>query len=349
MITKIGLDLGYANITLSDAFSEIYREPSVALIQKEARSDLSRIIAVGNDAMSRGSEDEAECAGILVRPFKNGILFDHQLTGEIIKRAISVAKGRDNIRCVVGMPSDFLPKQEKEIFDMLKEAGVHTCVAVSRPIAALVGAGYSPNMSVISVNIGALSTEIAVIHNGKILIICREPVGGENFDKAVKQYVLAQGDVNISLSVARAIKEKLGAVWRGKPNDSIDIEGTLALTGNRLKMNVTTEDIVGVFEEPLRLFIDALVKVIRDIPADTVEEIFSNGIVLTGGGAELFGIETLVEKVLGIPVIKPQAPIDCVAKGLSRINSLITDDGKLANKNITSLVAEMCEEDCRFE
>lgn len=341
MITKIGLDLGYANITLSDTLGEIYREPSVALIQKETRSDVSRVIAVGDDAMNSGVDDDAFDDGILVRPFKNGILFDHQLTGEIINKAISAVSGTDKIRCVVGVPSDFLAKQERELFSMLASAGVDSSAAVYRPIAALIGAGYSPNMSVISVNIGALSTEIAVVHNGKILIMCREPIGGENFDRAVKDYVLDQGDVNISLSVARAIKEKLGAVWRGKPNDSIDIEGTLALTGNRLKMNVTTEDIVGVFEEPLRVFIDALVKVIRNIPSDAVEDIFSNGIILTGGGAELFGMDILIEKVLGIPVAKPHGAIDCVAKGLSRINSIITPKYKTANKNITASIAQM--------
>ena len=349
MITKIGLDLGYANITLSDALCEIYREPSVALIQKEARSDVSRVIAVGEDAMNSGQGDEGFENGILVRPFKNGILFDHQLTSQIINKAVSAVGKSDKIRCVVGVPSDFLQKQERELFSMLASAGVDNCLAVARPIAALIGAGYSPNMSVISVNIGALSTEIAVIHKGKILIMCRESIGGENFDRAVKQYVLDQGEVNISLSVARAIKEKLGAVWRGNPNESIDIEGTLALTGNRLKMNVTTEDIVGVFEEPLRVFIDALVKVIRNIPSDAVEDIFSNGIILTGGGAELFGIDILIEKVLGIPVAKPHGAIDCVAKGLSRINSIVTPRYKVSNKNITEDIAEMYSKNRRAD
>ena len=340
MVTKIGLDLGYANITLSDVMSEIYREPSIALIYKEARSDSRRIISVGTAAATAGANESVSSEGMLVRPFKNGILFDHQITKEIIHNAIKAVKPADKIRCVVGVPSDFLPKQEKELFEMLADAGVATSLSVNRGVAALIGAGYSPSMSVISVNIGALCTELCVMHNGEVIISAKEKIGGEDFDRAVKQFILEQGDVNISLIVARAIKEKLGAVWKGKPNDSIDIEGTLSLTGNRLKMNVTTEDIVGVFEQPLQKLMLAVVDVIKKIPAEAVEPIFENGIVLTGGGAELYGIDRLLEKVLGVSVTKPDNAIDCVAKGLARINGFLPLRLRVNNKNITSQISK---------
>jgi len=343
MVTKIGLDLGYANITLSDVMSEIYREPSVALIYKDSRSDSRRIISVGNAAVSAGGENGEVKDGLLIRPFKNGILFDQQITKEIIYNAIKAVKPAEKIRCVVGIPADFLPKQEKELFSMLEDAGVDTSVSVVRSVAALVGAGYSPAMSVLSVNVGALCTEIALLHKGEVLFTSNERIGGEDFDRAVKKFIFEQGDVNISLVVARAIKEKLGAVWKGKPNDSVDIEGTLSLTGNRLKMNVTTEDIVGVFEEPLQKLILTVVNAIKRIPPEIVEEVFENGIVLTGGGAELYGIEMLMSKVLGISVTKPDGAIDCVAKGLSRINAFLPMRLKIKNKNITSQVAKYYE------
>jgi rod shape-determining protein MreB len=198
-------------------------------------------------------------------------------------------------------------------------------------------------MSVISVNVGAADTEIAVLHHGEAIISSREKIGGEDFDRAVQNYVLTQGDVNISLLVARAIKEKLGAVWAGRENASIDIEGTLSLTGNRLKMNVTTEDIVGVFEEPIHTLMLAIVEVVKRIPTDAVKEIFENGIILTGGGAELYGLDKLMEKVLGISIEKPQGAIDCVAKGLSRINSFLPEKPRISNKNITSVVSKYYE------
>ncbi len=340
VLTKIGLDLGYANITLTDTTLELYREPSVALVYKDARPDAARIISVGNSAINSESNDD----GLLVRPFKNGILFDHQITSEIISKAISVVQPAEKIRCVVATPSDFLPKQEKELFDMLKDAGVNVSLSVSRPIAALIGAGYSPNMSVISVNVGALSTDIAVLHKGKVILSSRENVGGENFDLAVKKYILEQGDLNISLIVARSIKEKLGAVWKGKPNESLDIEGTLSMTGSRLKMNITTEDIVGVFEEPLHEFMMKVVEAVNRIPAEAVKDIFENGIVLTGGGAELYGLDTLMEKVLGISVTKPEHSIDSVGRGLARINNIIPEKAKLNNKNVSELVGKYYEE-----
>jgi rod shape-determining protein MreB len=338
MVTRIGLDLGYANITLSDLNSEIFREPSVALVAKDTR----RIISVGSSALAfEGALPEN---AILVRPFKNGLLFDYQITSSVIKCALKEAVSSDRTRCIVGIPSDFVPKQEKELFTMLNQAGVTDCFAVNRAVAALIGAGYSPDINALSVNIGASTTEIALFNEGNITNVTSADVGGEDFDIAVKEYILKQGDVNVSLSVARAIKERLGSVWRGKEPESIDIEGTLALTGNRVKMTLNTEDIVGVFENPLRKIIMAVADSIKKIPLDNVEKIFKNGIVLTGGGAMIYGLEMMMSKVLGIPVTKPEDAIDSVAKGLSIINSFIPVKGRATNKNITYSVAKYYED-----
>ena len=343
MVTKIGLDLGYANITLSDVMAEIYREPSVALIYKNPRPDARRIISVGSEAVNSDGEEIGGADGILVRPFKNGMLFDQQLSQEIIDNAIKAVKPAEKIRCIVGIPSDFLPKQERELFGMLRSAGVDSSYAVVRSVAALIGAGYSPTMSAISVNVGAQSTEIAITHKGEIIHMSRSMIGGEDFDQVVRQYILEQGDVNGSLQGARAIKEKLGAVWKGRPNDSVDIEGTLSLTGNRLKMSVSTEDIVGVFEAPLKELISVIIEAVKKIPTDMYAPIIENGIILTGGGAELFGIDQLLSKVLGIPVTKPVDAIDCVAKGLSRINGFLPLKMRFDDKNITDQVSKLYE------
>lgn len=338
MVTKIGIDLGYANITLSNAIADIYREPSVVLVDKSTR----RILAVGAKA-ALGDEGEKDDNGILVRPFKNGLLYSSELTKEIIINVVSAIKPAEKIRCIISLPSEMLPKQEAEIFSMLESAGVSESFSVSPSIAALIGAGYAPTISAISVNIGAASTEIAVIHKGEILISERAAVGGEDFDRAIKQYILEQGDMNVSLLVARTIKERLGAVWQGRESESIDIEGTLSLTGSKVKMSIATEDVVGVFEKPLQQFLMAVANVIKRIPMDAVNDIFDNGIVLTGGAAELYGLDTMLEKVLGITVTKPANSIDCVAKGLSRIHTFLPLKKKIANKNITSQLAKFYE------
>ena len=333
MVTKVGLDLGYANITLSDVTAGIYREPSVALVDKDTR----RILSIGESASSGVDESSVNVEnGLLVRPFKNGLLFDHEITRGVIEHAVKAVMPAERIRCVVGVPSDFLPKQEKELFAMMNDLGVSECYFVNRAVAALIGAGYSPSMNAISVNIGASATEIAVVHNGNILFAVRNVVGGEDFDKAVKRFILEQGDVNVSLSVARAIKEKLGSVWRGRESSGVDIEGTLSLTGNRVRMNITDEDIVGVFEQPLHKLLMCVADAVKKIPIDKVEEIFANGIILTGGGAELFGLDVMMSKVLGVNVTQPGNAIDCVAKGLSRINSFMPIRMRSASKNITA-------------
>lgn len=334
MATKIGLDLGYANITLSDVTASVYREPSVALMEKNTH----KIIAVGNSAETAQMQD-----AVLVRPFKNGLLYTTEHTRDVMEKAIGAVMAEDSVRCVIGIPSDYLPKQEKMIFELLGEVGVKEAYAVKRSVAALIGAGYSPTMSAISVNIGASHTDIAVLHGGSIIYSSCESVGGEDFDVAVRRYILEQGDVNVSLSVARAIKEKIGAVWDGKESESVEIDGTLSLTGNRVKMSVGSEDILGVFEEPLQKLLTAIANAVKKIPLDFVSDIFSNGIILSGGGAELFGLDKMIEKVLGVPVILAPDPIDCVAKGLARVNAILPDKNRNNYKNITDKLAKFYE------
>ena len=333
MVTKVGLDLGYANITVSDTTAGIYREQSVALIDKDSR----RIVMVGKAAIERG--DELSDRAVLVRPFKNGLLFDSQITESMISHVIGSIPKDERLRCVIGIPSDLVPKQEKEIFNILSDVGISECYAVNRAAAALIGAGGNPMQSVVSVNVGASATEIAIFHGGNVAYTAREMVGGEDFDKAVKHYIFEQGGVNVSLAVARAIKEQLGSVWHGKEDGSLDIEGTLSLTGNSVKMTITSEDIVGVFEKPLHRLLMAIANAIKKIPLDQVEAVFSNGIVLTGGGSMLHGLDLMTSKILGIPVRQPADAIDSVAKGLSILNTKIPVKGKAGKKNITSTLA----------
>lgn len=338
MITKIGLDLGYANITLSNVAAEVYREPSVVLVDKNTR----RIISVGNKA-ALSDDETASSDGMLVRPFKNGLLYSSDLTRKVIRHAIGAIGAADKIRCVIALPSDFIPKQENEVFKMLKEAGVEDCFSVVPAVAALIGAGYSPMISAISVNVGAAFTEIAVLHKGELLFTVREQVGGEDFDKAVKQYIFEQGDMTVSLLVARTIKERLGAVWQGRESESIDIEGTLSLTGNRVKMSISTEDIVGVFEKPLQKLLMAVANTVKKIPLEKVEDVFENGIILSGGGSEIYGLDIMMNKVFGISVTKTSSPIDSVAKGLARINTFMPIRLHSSGKNITSQLAKFYE------
>lgn len=337
MTTKIGLDLGYANITLSNVTAEVYREPSVVLVDKLSR----KIVSVGNKAVYSDSDTVGD--GMLVRPFKNGLLYSSELTQEVINSFIKIVKPADKIRCVMGVPADFLSKQESEMSKMLADAGVDEVYFVKRSIAALIGAGYSPNISAISINVGASSTEIAVLNKGKIVIAQRESVGGEDFDKAVKDHILEQGDMNVSLLVSRMIKEHLGAVWQGRASESVDIEGTLALTGSKVKMSISTEDVVGVFEKPLQGLLLGIANIIKKIPLEIVAEVFENGIVLSGGGAELFGLDKMMSKVFGISVTLAEKPIDCVAKGLSRINNIMPIKMRSNNVNISNRLSKYYE------
>ena len=327
MVTKIGLDLGYANITVSDVSLSVHRVPSVAIINKNTR----RIVSVGNDAMHYSGQD-----GILVRPFKNGLFYSADFTEAIIKESLKTVNFADEVRCVVGVPDDINAKQEKELAEMFKNAGVKECFFVKRAIAALIGAGYSPEISAVSVNVGAKATEIAVLYRGEIIYSKSVDVGGENFDEAVSEYMMKEGELKISLYDARAIKEAIGAVWEGLNAPPITVSGTLALTGNKIKMSVTSEDILGVFEAPLHKLLSAVADAVKKIPTDYVEEIFANGIILSGGGAKLFGLNKMIANVFSLEVSLAKYPSDCVARGLVLANTFMPDKMRIGGKNITS-------------
>ena len=222
----------------------------------------------------------------------------------------------------------------------MSSVGITDCYAVNRALAALIGAGRNPLENIVSVNIGASHTEICIMIDGKVAYEGSEAVGGEDFDKAVKQYIIDRGGVNVSLSVARAIKEELGSVWQGKEESSVDIEGTLALTGNKVEMTISSEDIVGVFEKPLHKLLMAVAQAIKNIPLDKVESVFKNGIVLTGGGAMIHGMDLMMSKILGIDVVIPGNSIDAVARGLSIVNTKIPVKGRAVQKNVTDLVSD---------
>ena len=328
MVTKIGLDLGYANIAISDVSLGVYRVPSVAVIDKNTR----RIVSVGDEAMMGvGLEN-----GVMVRPFKNGLFYSAEFTQSIIKAALKTVSITENARAVVGIPNSLNTKQERELADMFKTAGVNECFFVNRAVAALIGAGLAPTASAVSVNIGASATEIAILHKGDIIYTGSADIGGEAFDEAVKQYMLLEGELNISLYDARAIKEAIGAVWEGKNAPPISVSGTLALTGNTIKMSISSEDILGVFEKPLQRLLQAIADAVKKIPTEYVEEIFKNGIILTGGGALLYGLNKMIQKVFSINVCLPKVPEDAVATGLLLVNAFLPVKMRGNGKDITS-------------
>ena len=334
MVTKIGLDLGYANITISDASLEVYREPSVAIIDKNTR----RVVSVGRDALSADNAGN----GMLVRPFKNGLLYSSEFTEEILKASLKAVNTSENIRLVVGVPDEFSSKQENALYSIISGQGIKECFFVKRAVAALIGAGYAPTISAVSVNVGAAKTEIAIIYQGTLIYSATADIGGEAFDEAVQKYIYEQGELSISLVDARAIKEGIGAVWDGRQSNPITITGTLALTGNKIKMSVSSEDILGVFEKPLYALLNAVADAVKMIPTDYVEEIFANGIVLSGGGAELYGLDRMMSKVFSIEVTMANNPADCVARGLSIVNNKFLPIKMRSNgKNITSQLAKL--------
>ncbi|GEM_PF-3503438 len=331
MITKIGVDFGAAYITLCDAACDISREHSFALIDKQTNA----LLALGDDTLSDNGKD-----GIVVSPFSKGLMEYPEITSRFIEDIVKAVSPADRIRALVALPSDMPPKAVKDFFTLFYDAGISEAFGIKRAYAAFLGAGGNPLGNAVSVNIGASSTDICVLYHGDVILANRVSAGGRDFDMAVSEYVEKQAEVSISNAVATSMKEKLGAVWPGRPSESVRIEGILSLTGNKVSMDITTEDIVGVFEKPLQKIMMAIAETVKEIPTDKITEIFETGIVLSGGGALLFGMDRMVNKVLDIPTHTVMCADTAVARGLARIHSYLPVRLRIGGKDITEKIKE---------
>ncbi len=331
MITKIGVDFGAAYITLCDSACDISREHSLALIDKQNNA----LLALGDDTLLQNDKD-----GIVVSPFSKGLAEYPEIAFRFIEDVVRAVSPADRIRALTALPSDMSLKAVKEFFTLFYDAGISEVFGIRRAYAAFLGAGGSPLGSGVSVSIGASSTDVCILHKGDILVSSRVPAGGYDFDNAVAEYVRKQADVTISNAVASSIKEKLGAVWPGRPNETVHIEGILSLTGNKVAMDIGTEDIVGVFDKPLQKILMAIADAVKRIPPEAVTDVFSTGIVLSGGGALLFGIDRMIEKVLEIPTHTVMDAETAVARGLARIHSYLPVRLRIGGKDITEKIKD---------
>ncbi len=336
MLFKIGIDLGYANTTLiGTATADIIRQPSVITVDNVTH----RMVSLGDEAMEIAMNTE-DGEALLLRPFRYGMLHSSDNTQDIIRAILKrVRRPADTkIRAIIGVPANFTAGQERHLFSIMQDCDIAECYAVKRAYSAMIGSGYAPDTSCLSVNIGALNTEICLVHKGKVVFNRTEEIGGENFDKAVQKYILEQGEVSVTLAVARAIKERIGAVWHGREAQSISISGVLALTGNTINMSISTEDILGVFEEPVSKVILAVANAVKSIPYDMVDDVFENGIVISGGGACLYGMSKMLQNVLGVKVSLSQNATDAVQRGFVKIHSYLPERMRSNCKDITTSV-----------
>ena len=310
----IGIDLGTATVIIySKGSGIVLREPSVAAIDKMSGD----VYAVGADAQRMLGRTPSNI--VAIRPLRDGVISDYDTTEKMLKQFLNKVNFsrffKPNI--VICVPSGVTEVEERAVIDVALQAGAKKAYVIEEPIAAAIGAGIdiSQPMGNMIVDIGGGTTDIAVISLGGVVASASIKVAGDTFDDAIVKYVKKKYNVLIGERTAEEIKTTVGSVVDTGEDIKIEVRGRNLMTGLPKKIEITPKETVDVLQETAVLITDAIHGVIEKTPPELVGDIYSNSIVLTGGGALMRGMPQLIEEKTGIPAIIAEDPTSCVAIG----------------------------------
>lgn len=317
MNREIGIDLGTASVLVYVKNKGIVlREPSVVAVERNT----GKVLAVGAEAQKMLGRTPASI--IAVRPMRDGVISDYEITEKMIKYFLKKVSGfmLFRPRIMVCVPSGITEVEERAVLDASKQAGAKKTYLVEEPIAAAVGAGidiYKADGNMV-VDIGGGTTDVAVISLGDVVVSSSIKVAGDKFDEAIIKYCRKKHSILIGERTAERIKMEIGCVFPSEEKLSIDVKGRCLMTGLPKMVTITTDEILEAFEECVTSIVEAIHSVLERTPPELIGDIVANGIVMTGGGSLVRGFPELVEANTGISTRVADDAISCVAKGTGK-------------------------------
>lgn len=313
----IGIDLGTASVLVFvEGKGVVLREPSVVAIDKNTDT----IVKVGKDAQAMIGRNPENIS--VVRPLRNGVIDQYDVTLRMIQYFIRRASGNALIppRVMICVPTGISDIEERAVIDAGTQAGARKTYLIEEPVAAAIGAGlniYSTTGHMI-VDIGGGTSDVAVISLGGVVVSESVRSAGDKFDEALMSYVSQKHNVLIGERTAEYIKIRIGAVYEHKQAKEINVKGRCKLTGLPREITVSSKEILEALFEPISVIIDTICRVIEKTPPELIGDILQNGIVMTGGGSQLFGLDRLIWDVTGIKTRVAKDPAMCVVRGTGR-------------------------------
>ena len=305
-IKDIGMDLGTSNILLTiKGKGIVVNEPSVVAINRQT----NQIVATGRDAKEMLGRTPEQIKA--VRPMKDGVIADFTATNLMIKNLLHKVCKRYNIgrpRVVVGVPSGITEVEERAVEEAVMQSGAREVYLIEEPMAAAIGAGLDvaePSGNMV-VDIGGGTTEVAVVS-----------LGG-SIDEAIIAYIKNNLNLAIGYAAAEELKIELGCAIPLVTAKSMTIRGRDLSNGLPENREATSAQIQEAMEESIEKIIDLVKSTLEKTPPELASDIVERGIVLTGGGALIKGLDTLISQKIEIPVYLADSPLDCVAKGTSK-------------------------------
>ncbi|BEP29929.1 rod shape-determining protein [Helicovermis profundi] len=317
----IGIDLGTAN-TLVNVKNKgiVVREPSVVAIKK----DTNEILDVGLGAKQMIGRTPGNI--IAIRPLRDGVIADFDVTYKMIKYFIDKAIPKRSFftytRVVVGIPYGVTDVEKKAVIQASTSAGAKEALLIEEPMAAAIGAGLpveEPTGSMV-VDIGGGTTEIAVISLGGIVTSQSIRIGGDKMDESIVNYIRKEYNLMIGERTAEKLKIEIGYAYEVKSSilskdTKLEITGRNLLTGLPKNQIIDSSEILNALREPISSIVEGIKSTLERTPPELASDIMQDGIMLTGGGALLKGLDALINSQTYMPVHIANEPLDCVAIG----------------------------------
>ena len=316
--TDIGIDLGTASILVYiKGKGVVLKEPSVVAFDR----DTNKIKAIGEEARLMLGRTPGNI--VAVRPLRQGVISDFTVTEKMLEHFIRKAVGKKTFRkpkIAVCVPSGVTEVEKKAVEDATYQAGAREVFIIEEPIAAAIGAGIdiSRPCGNMIVDIGGGTTDIAVISLGGTVVSTSIKIAGDDFDEAIVRFMRKKHNLLIGERTAEDIKIKVGSCYPRSEVDSIDVRGRNLVTGLPKTVTVTSEETEEALKETTSQIVEAVHSVLERTPPELTADIAERGIVLTGGGALLRGLEELLESKTGINTMTAEDPMKCVAIGTGK-------------------------------
>ena len=316
--TDVGIDLGTASILVYiKGKGVVLKEPSVVAFDR----DTNKIKAIGEEARLMLGRTPGNI--VAVRPLRQGVISDFTVTEKMLEHFIRKAVGKKTFRkpkIAVCVPSGVTEVEKKAVEDATYQAGAREVFIIEEPIAAAIGAGIdiSRPCGNMIVDIGGGTTDIAVISLGGTVVSTSIKIAGDDFDEAIVRFMRKKHNLLIGERTAEDIKIKVGSCYPRSEVDSIDVRGRNLVTGLPKTVTVTSEETEEALKETTSQIVEAVHCLLERTPPELTADIAERGIVLTGGGALLRGLEELLESKTGINTMTAEDPMKCVAIGTGK-------------------------------
>ncbi|MBW1438892.1 rod shape-determining protein MreB [Campylobacter jejuni] len=320
--SDMGIDLGTANtLVLVKDKGIVINEPSVVAVERERYGSKAKILAVGKEAKDMVGKTPGNIEAI--RPMKDGVIADFDMTEKMIRYFIEKTHRRKSFlrpRIIISVPYGLTQVERKAVRESALSAGAREVFLIEEPMAAAIGASLpiqEPKGNLV-VDIGGGTTEIGVISLGGLVISKSIRTAGDKLDMSIVNYVKEKYNLIIGERTGEEIKNTIGSAIQLPKELSMVVKGRDQVSGLLSRIELTSEDVREAMREYLKEIADALKMVLEMMPPDLASDIVENGVVLTGGGALIRGLDKYLSEIVRLPVYIADEPLLAVAKGTGK-------------------------------